>query len=363
MVGGVFVVPPLVASNDLGRVDGRWAEVWHGRRNDDDGTSTADGFGATFLPIFAQDHTLVHHRFTLGTAWRRCGDGLYPLRCSSCRASLWNASLIHCTELSSWEIRWLDCWGQQPIAGLLDRWTNVEGISFWEFLSRATFFIVWLIDWSMWIDWFESVIKACFAVCQDRKSSSKCCKHTRLMIFIMWISCGFHWVEVTVPRCEFVGCGACSQGIRQAELCCTLVQMAHGDHLGNMGQKNFRQTSNPATSSWHFSWTLNMKEKDQTNLIIVGEQWGCCVHVVLPGMTHFGKCWGNVKALQFAFMLSETEMCVFRHLWRESYRRISVATTYRLPVHGWAARVSLCNGRVRSSSSTASHKKSPTWTW
>lgn len=119
MVGGVFVVPPLVASNDLGRVDRRWAEVWHGRRNDDDGTSTPDGFGATFLPIFAQDHTLVHHGFTLGTARRRCGDGLYPLRCSSCRASLWNASLIHCTELSSWEIRWLDCWGQQPIAGLL----------------------------------------------------------------------------------------------------------------------------------------------------------------------------------------------------------------------------------------------------
>ena len=31
----------------------------------------------------------------------------------------------------------------------------------------------------------------------------------------------------------------------------------------------------------------------------------------------------------------------------ESYRRISVATTYRLPVHGWAARVSLCK-RSRS---------------
>lgn len=57
------------------------------------------------------------------------------------------------------------------------------------------------------------------------------------------------------------------------------------------------------------------------------------------------------------------QKCVFSgSLWRESYRRISVATTYRLPVHGWAARVSLCNGRVRSSSSTASHKKSPTWT-
>ena len=150
MVGGVFVVPPLVASNDLGRVDGRWAEVWHGRRNDDDGTSTADGFGATFLPIFAQDHTLVHHRFTLGTAWRRCGDGLYPLRCSSCRASLWNASLIHCTELSSWEIRWLDCWGQQPIAGLLDRWT--AGPMSKGFLSENSFhaqhfsLFDWLID-------------------------------------------------------------------------------------------------------------------------------------------------------------------------------------------------------------------------
>lgn len=230
MVGGVFVVPPLVASNDLGRVDGRWAEVWHGRRNDDDGTSTADGFGATFLPIFAQDHTLVHHGFTLGTAWRRCGDGLYPLRCSSCRASLWNASLIHCTELSSWEIRWLDCWGQQPIAGLLalDQCRR-------DFFLRIPFtrnifhcLIDWLIDRCELID-LKEVIKACFAVCQDRKSSSKCCKHTRWWFSSCGYLAAFHWVEMTVPRCEFVGCGACSQGIRQAELCCTLVQMAHGE--------------------------------------------------------------------------------------------------------------------------------------
>lgn len=164
MVGGVFVVPPLVASNDLGRVDGRWAEVWHGRRNDDDGTSTADGFGATFLPIFAQDHTLVHHGFTLGTAWRRCGDGLYPLRCSSCRASLWNASLIHCTELSSWEIRWLDCWGQQPIAGLLalDQCRR-------DFFLRIPFtrnifhcLIDWLIDvnWLIWKKWSRLALQS-----------------------------------------------------------------------------------------------------------------------------------------------------------------------------------------------------------
>ena len=190
MVGGVFVVPPLVASNDSGRVDGRWAEVWHGRRNDDDGTSTADGFGATFLPIFAQDHTLVHHGFTLGTAWRRCGDGLYPLRCSSCRASLWNASLIHCTELSSWEIRWLDCWGQQPIAGVLalDQCRR-------DFFLRIPFtsnifhcLIDWLIDVN-WLIWKCDQGLLC-SLPRSKKFFQVLQTYT-LMIFIMWISCRF----------------------------------------------------------------------------------------------------------------------------------------------------------------------------
>lgn len=247
-----------------------------------------------------------------------------------------------------------------------DCWIAGAGPMSKGFLSENSFhaqhfsLFDWLIDWSMWIDWFESVIKACFAVCQDRKRSSKCCKHTRLMISIMWISCGFHWVEVTVPRCEFVGCGACSQGIRQAELCCTLVQMAHGDPLWKYGAEKLQiqpQVVGILLGPWIWKRKIKLIWLLLARSEVVVSMFCFLVWLI------FGKCWGNVKALQFAFMLSETEMCVFRHLWRESYRRISVATTYRLPVHGWAARVSLCNGRVRSSSSTASHKKSPTWTW
>ena len=201
------------------------------------------------------------------------------------------------------------------------RWSDFW---FWEFLENEQQFS--LFDWLIDVNWLISKCDQSL-LCSPRRSKKLfqvpvkvlqpytlmfSCGYLAGFILVTWIDTLIHDAFRRFPRCEFVGCGACSQGIRQAELCCNLALfLAPMDHLGN-GQDFFLAKIQFPQIVGFPSLTLNMRKKDQTiqcDYCWFFPQWGCCVHVLLPGMTHLENAevmWRHYSLPSCS--LSETEM-------------------------------------------------------